>query len=521
MSIPDLRAEAHDCRVDLLWQPTEDQNVVGYNIYRADKPTGPFTKINNRPHRPHLFSDFVGENGRTYYYRITLAYKDGTESPPSQLVSATPQPMTEDELLTSVQKAVFRYFWDWAHPVSGLARERDGSRDICASGATGFGVMAIMIGAERGFVSRTQAAQRMLKILRFLQETAPRYHGAWSHWINGRTGATIPFAKKNGVRADDGGDLVETSFLMQGLLAARQYFDRDDPVENEIRRRITTLWHEVEWNWYLRTPGGKTLYWHWSPRYQWMMNHRIGGEFNECMITYILAIASPTHPIPPSCYYDGWVRNPKRYVNGNTYFGYKQWVGRPMGGPLFFTHYSFLGFDPRGKRDRFCNYFENNRNISLIHRAYCMANPKGFVGYGPLVWGLTACAGPDGYKARCPGKMDDGTIAPTAALSAMPYTPRESLDTLKHYYYKLGKKIWGTFGFKDAFNLGRDWVASGYIGIDQGPIICMIENFRSELCWRMFMRNKEIEAALRAMGWKLESPGTKPAAIWGTELYLL
>jgi hypothetical protein len=417
--------------------------------------------------------------------------------------------MTDAELLTTVQRATFRYFWDYAHPVSGMAREHTGRPDTCATGGTGFGLMAIMVGADRGFVAREDAATHILKIVTFLEEKAHRYHGAWSHWIDGNTGDTLPFASKNGVRADDGGDLVETSFLVQGMLTVRQYFDRENDVERELRERITRLWREVEWDWYLREPDGKYLYWHWSPNYGWMMDHQVGGAFNECMITYLLAIASPTHAIPASCYYEGWVGNEEKYANGNDYYGYKQWVGRPKGGRLFFTHYSFLGFDPRNKRDKFCNYFENNRNISLIHRAYSIENPKGFKGYGPNAWGLTSCSTPDGYRGLDPNGLDNGTIAPTAALSAMPYTPEESMAALKYYYHELGPRLWGEFGFRDAFNLERDWFSDRYLAIDQGPIICMIENYRTQLCWRMFMKNPEIEPMLEAIGWERSIPTNK------------
>jgi len=499
-AVKGLIAKGHDSRIDLRWERADEADLVGYNVYRSESRDGPFVKLNAAPHKPHLYSDFLGENDRTRFYRVTKVYGQQAESQPSEVVSAASHAMTDDELLASVQEATFRYFWDWGHPVSGMARERNTSGDTCTTGGTGFGLMAMMVAAERGFVERREAASRILKIVTFLQENAERFHGAWSHWLNGRTGKTIPFAKKNGVRADDGGDLVETSFLMQGMLTVRQYFNRDDPTENELRRRITRLWREVEWDWYLREPGGKTLYWHWSPRHGWMMNHPIRG-FNECMITYLLAVASPTHPIPPSCYYDGWAGNP-RYANGKTYYGYKQWVGPPMGGPLFFTHYSFIGFDPRGKRDRFCNYFENNRNITLINRAYCMDNPNGHKGYGGLVWGLTASDTPGGYRAHAPGRRDNGTIAPTAAISAMPYTPEESIATLKHFYHAYGKRLWGEFGFKDAFNLDRDWFAASYLAIDQGPIVCMIENYRTGLCRRMFMSNPEIAPALEAIGWK-------------------
>ncbi|MBN1124897.1 MAG: beta-glucosidase [Sedimentisphaerales bacterium] len=491
-----LKAEGHDSRIDLHW---EGGLLKQFNIYRSVSTEGPFQKIGETSGEIPVYSDFLGVNDLHRFYRITAINQQNLESPPSRIVSARSRAMTDEELLTSVQQATFRYFWDYGHPISGLARERSGSGDTCTSGGTGFGIMAIVVGTEREFVQRREAANRMLKMVRFLQQRARRYHGAWSHWINGRTGQTIPFSKY-----DDGADIVETSFLMQGLLTARQYFDEYNPTEDEIRRRIESLWRQVEWNWFLREPDGKMLYWHWSPNHAWKMNHTIGGHFNECMITYLLAIASPTFPIPASCYEKGWIGETKGgYFNGNTYYGQKQWVGWPMGGPLFFTHYSFLGFDPRGKRDRFCNYFENNRNISLIHQSYCAANPGKHKGYNRLLWGLTASDDPDGYKAHEP-RNDNGTISPTAAISAMPYVPTESLAALKHFYFTYGRKIWGPFGFRDAFNLDRDWFAQSYLAIDQGPIIIMIENYRTGLCWKYFMANTEIGAALKTVGWKKE-----------------
>lgn len=491
----ELTATGHDSRIDLAW----DGGHEGYHVYRSSQAEGPFAKLTGEPGKLTVYSDFLGENDRTCHYRITAVDRQGVESAPSETASARSYAMTDEQLLTSVQEATLRFFWEYAHPVSGLARERLGSRDTCTSGGTGFGMMAICVGAERGFIERKEAAEHLLKLVRFLETKATRYHGVWSHWLNGQTGATIPFSKY-----DDGGDLVETSFLVQGLLTVRQYFDREDPVERELRERITRLWEQVEWDWYRRDPAGKRLYWHWSPRYEWKMNHRIGNHFNECMITYLLAIASPTHPIDPACYDEGWIGGSNsEYTNGNSYYGYKLWVGWPMGGPLFFTHYSFLGFDPRGKRDRFCNYFENNRHISLINRAYCAANPGGHKGYSELCWGLTASDTPGGYTAHEP-RRDNGTITPTAALSAMPYVPRESLATLKHFYHTYGGRLWGPFGFKDAFNLDKNWFADSYLAIDQGPIVVMIENYRSGLCWRLFMANPEISAMLDKIGWKQE-----------------
>jgi len=503
-AVTGLKAVGHDSRIDLRWAPSNDAGVAGYRVYRAAEAKGLFTRLGLNGHKPHIYSDFFGVNGRTFHYRVTAVTRRGAESPQSATVAATSRAMTDEQLLTSVQEATFRYFWDWGHPVSGMARERYRSGDICTIGGTGLGLMAIMVGAERGFVSRAAAAGRVRKILAFLEDRAQRYHGAWSHWLDGRTGRTRPFS-----RYDDGGDLVETSYLVQGMLTVRQYFDRDDPVEADIRARATRLWREVDWRWYLRQPNGKVLFWHWSPKYGWKMNHPIGGMFNECMITYLLAIASPTHGVPPECYYEGWVRNAKRYVNGKTYYGHRQPVGIPMGGPLFFTQYSFLGFDPRGKKDKFCNYFENNRAITRIHRAYCIANPQKHAGYGPNVWGLTASDTPGGYKAHAPGERRDvGTITPTAAISAMPYTPAESMAAMRHMYHAYGKRLWGPFGFRDAFNVGKDWFARSYLAIDQGPIVVMIENHRTALAWRMFMSNSEIAPMLKAIGWRESSPET-------------
>lgn len=499
-----LEARGHDSRIDLRWEPAAGPDIAGWNVYRAETPAGPWQKLNADPLQPPLTSDFLGANGLSRCYRVTTVGRDGGESAPSPAAQARTRAMSDEELLTSVQWAAFRYFWDWGHPASGLAREADTSGDTCTTGGTGFGLMAILVGAERGFVSRPAAAARTLKILTFLQEKAERYHGAWSHWLNGATGKTIPFSE-----FDDGGDLVETSFLVQGILAARQYFDQPDPTETDIRRRATQLWREVEWSWYLGGPAAsadaasadrKQLFWHWSPRYGWKMNHRIGGHFNECLITYVLAMASPTHPIPPECYEAGWVGDAKAYANGRSYYGIRQPVGWPMGGPLFFTHYSFLGLDPRGRRDRFCDYFENNRAITRIHIAYCAANPRKHQGYGPL-WGITASDDPDGYAAHAPGDADNGTIAPTAALSAMPYAPAESLAALKRLYHTYGDRLWGPFGFRDAMNLDRNWFARRTLAIDQGPIICMIENARTGLLWRVFMQNREIDPALKRAGW--------------------
>jgi hypothetical protein len=337
----------------------------------------------------------------------------------------------------------------------------------------------------------------MIRILNFLQ-TADRFHGVWPHWLNGNTGAVIPFGE-----TDNGGDLVETSFMIQGLLAARKYFNQQTTDEQQIRNVITQLWEEVEWDWY-RKNGSNVLYWHWSPDYGWAINMQIRG-YNEAMIVYLLAIASPTHGVPASLWNTGWAGT-SYYLNGGTFYGHKIFVGWDYGGPLFFTHYSFLGFDPRNIRDDYTNYFENSMNISLIHNAYCIDNPLNHTGYSASCWGLTASDDPDGYTVHEPtSSRDNGTITPSAALSAMPYTPANSLAALKHFYRDRGDRLWGNFGFIDAFNLKRSWYATSYLAIDQGPIIDMIENHRTGLLWDLFMANEEIKPALDAIGFVPDS----------------
>ncbi|MCE6988318.1 glucoamylase family protein [Dyadobacter sp. CY323] len=397
----------------------------------------------------------------------------------------------DEELLTLVQKQTFKYFWDFAHPVSGLARERNTSGDIVTSGGSGFGIMAIPVAIERKFITRAQGLERMQKIVTFLNEKAQKFHGAFPHWLNGATGAVQPFSEK-----DNGADLVETSYLMQGLLTARQYFNGTDASETALRTNINALWQGVEWDWF-RKSNENVLYWHWSPNYNWEMNHQIKG-WNECLITYVLAASSPTHSIPKSVYDNGWAGN-SNFANGKSYYGITLPLGEPYGGPLFYSQYSFLGLNPTGLTDRFANYFTQNKNHTLINYNYCITNPQSFEGYSDQCWGLTASDIPNGYNANSPTN-DKGVITPTAALSAFPYTPVESMKALKFFYYKLGDKLWGEFGFHDAFSLSELWFADSYLAIDQGPIVIMIENHRSGLPWKLFMSCPEVKTGLKQLG---------------------
>lgn len=400
--------------------------------------------------------------------------------------------ISDEELLTLVQEKTFKYFWDYAHPVSGLSRERLNSGDIVTSGGSGFGIMAIPVGIERGFITREEGAERMLTIATFLDEKADRFHGAYSHWLDGNTGKAIDFSAK-----DDGGDLVETGFLIEGLLTVQQYFNLDNPTENAIREKITKIWEEVEWDWYLKSTN--CLYWHWSPEHEWAMNMKISG-WNEALICYVLAASSPTHPISKEVYDQGWARN-GGMKNGKKYYDITLPLGTSgdKGGPLFFAHYSFLGLDPRNLEDQYANYWEQNTAHAKINHAYCVANPKKHYGYSDECWGLTASDIPNGYTANSPGN-DNGTIAPTAALASFPYTPEESMKALEYFYYVLGDRLLGEYGFMDAFNLSKRWFASSYIAIDQGPIVVMIENYRTGLLWEYFMKNEDVKKGLDKLG---------------------
>jgi hypothetical protein len=412
----------------------------------------------------------------------------------TQIDSSSKFPIINDDaLLTLVQQQTFKYFWDFAHPVSGLARERNTSGDIVTSGGSGFGVMTIVAGIHRGFISRQQGLARMQTIVSFLKNNAQKFKGAFPHWMNGITGAVVPFSTK-----DNGADLVETSFLMMGLLTARQYFDGSDVAETTLRNDITTMYNAVEWSWF-RKNNENVLYWHWSPVYNWDMNLQIRG-WNECLITYVLAASSPTFGIPPSVYVNGYAHNGNTpFKNGNIYYGYPLPLGENLGGPLFYAHYSFLGINPVGLKDTYADYFVQNKNHSLINYNYCKSNPRAYFGYSDSTWGLTASDIPNGYTASSPSN-DVGVIAPTAALSSFPYTPEESMKALKYFYYVLGDKLWKEYGFVDAFSLKDQWFANSFLAIDQGPIVVMIENYRTGLLWNLFTSCQEVKSGMRSLG---------------------
>jgi exo beta-1,2-glucooligosaccharide sophorohydrolase (non-reducing end) len=508
-------AKGYAMHVDISWEKITDSAIHLVKIYRAENGKDYHAVGIQQPYI-NRYEDFTGETGRNYSYRISFMNSNYEETSLSSPVMAETKPMSDEELLTMVQEASFRYYWEGAEPVSGLARENiPGRQNMIATGASGFGMMALIVGAERKFITRQEAADRFYKIVTFL-EGAQSYHGVYPHFIDGPTGKTEPFFGKR----DNGADLVETSFLLEGLLAARQYFSGRDEQETQIRQKITGIWEKAEWDWFRRFPDSKFLYWHWSPDQEWVINHKLIG-WNETMVVYLLAIASPTHPVPAEMYYTGWANQEKtgqkyrsnwggtkegsKYTNGYTYFGIKLDVGVSNGGPLFFTHYSYMGYDPHLITDKYTNYFSNNRNIAKINYRYCVANPNHFKGYGEDGWGLTASDGPFDYSADepVPGR-DIGKLAPTGAISSFPYTPEESMKALKNYYYNYGRFLWGEYGFKDAFSLADNWCAEIYMGLNQAPMTVMIENYRTGLVWNLFMQNPEIREGLLFLETKSE-----------------
>ncbi len=460
-----VRLSNQDKTVEI--SPVSD--LSGFSTYSVTVPAGFQTASGGKLINPVTIKLTTGLDGKDKFPRIS-----------------------DDELLTLIQQQTFKYFWDFAHPVSGMARERNTSGDIVTSGGTGFGLMGIVTGVHRNFISRSEALTRMQKIVAFLK-TAQRFHGAFPHWINGNTGNVQPFSAK-----DNGADLVETSFLMEGLLVVRQYFDGNSAAEFALRSDITRLFNEVEWDWFRKNDEEK-LYWHWSLDSTWDINLPVKG-WNEALMVYILGASSFTHGIPKSVYDNGWAGNGSM-KNGNSYYGFQLPLGPANGGPLFFEHYSLMALNPRSLTDAYANYETQAVAHTKINYNYCVANPLKFAGYSNECWGLTASDIQNGYAASSPAN-DKGYIAPTAAVSSLPYTPEESMRAIRFFYYKLGDKLWGEYGFKDSFSMTDPWFASSYLAIDQGPQIVMIENYRSGLIWKLFMSCPEVKTGLKKLGFQ-------------------
>lgn len=410
----------------------------------------------------------------------------------------------------AVQRQTFEYFWSGAEPNSGMARERfhedniypQNDKHVVTVGGGGFGIMSILSGINQKYITREQGRKRLQQITDFL-EKADRFYGAWPHWLNGETGKVVPFGKY-----DNGGDLVETSFMLTGLLCVREYFKNGNAAEKKLAKQCDKLWREVDFNWY-RNGGKDVLYWHWSPEYAWKMNFPVTG-YNECMIMYVLGAASPTHSVPASVYHNGWARS-GAIVNPVTKFGYTLQLSHnyaeEYGGPLFWSHYSYLGLDPRKLKDKYADYWKENVSQSKINYEWCAENPLKYKGYGKDSWGLTSSYSVKGYSGHAPGKehnstidKDLGVISPTAALSSINYTPEESMNAMRNWYNNKRSDIWGNYGFYDAFSDTEKWYPKRYLAIDQGPIVVMLENYRSEMFWKLFMGCDEVQKGLKDLG---------------------
>ncbi len=489
-AVKSLTAIGYDSHAELNWeQPAEDltyQVLASYNQGSTWELRGETTD--------NYYLDFVPESARnsTATYRVVTVLQ-GKESAPAQTETSI-RDFSDDELMDMVQRYAFNYFWDGAHQATGMILERsNGSGATAASGATGMGLMAMIVAHEREYRPREVVKDRLLKILAFL-ENCERHHGAWSHWYNADTYQTQPFSSD-----DDGGDIVETSFVAQGLIALRNYFNGSDASSVEIRETADRLWKDIDWDWY-RNGGQNVLYWHWSPNFDFQKNMKVSG-WNEALITYIMAASSPTHGIPKAVYDNGWARN-GNMINKRTYYSYEINLSPNWGGPLFWIHYTHLGINPHGLKDQYADYWEENLNTAQIHYAYAMDNPLGYLNYGENCWGLTASDDPYGYTAHKPMDNDNGTISPTAALASMPYTPDASMRALKYFYRERGADIFGKYGPFDAFNDDLDWISGSYLGIDQGPIVVMLENHRTGLLWKNVMKDADVQSGLEELGFQ-------------------
>jgi len=443
----------------------------------------------------------------SFIFILTLLLSCGSDDGPGYQEPYDPNaedpvvidPLTEEELMDVTQEETFKYFWDYAGTNSGGAKERyhpndpSNSQNVITTGGSGFGLMAILVGIERGYVSRSEAVQRLTDILDFY-ENADRFHGAWPHWLDDNSGAVIPFSAQ-----DNGGDIVETAFLVQGLICIKEYFKNGTTEEQAIANQADTLWKGVEWDWY--TNNQNKLIWHWSPSDDFAINLELKG-YNETLIAFIFGAASPDHAIPTDVYHQGWASNGNIVSSSNQYSIPLILDHAGSGtGPLFWAHYSYLGLNPTNLSDQYANYWDLNVNHTNINYQYCVNNPNNFADYGPNCWGLTASYtrnsdGSVGYAAHEP-ENDNGTISPTAAISSIPYTPQKSLAAMRYFYEN---DLMGPAGFYDAFSPQYNWVTERYLAIDQGPQIIMIENYRSGLLWNLFMQNEDIQNGLDALG---------------------
>lgn len=409
----------------------------------------------------------------------------------SPLDAATFLDRETDVFLSQLQKGAFDYFWNECGE-NGLIRDRMSDKTLSSTMAAGFQLTAYCIGAERGWVTREEAAARVLLVLQTYQ-SLPRFHGMFAHYYDISTGAVVPLMHET----DNGADVSETGFMMAGVLMCRQYFNRENEQEQAIRHLATALYEAVEWDWMLQDADGnihKTLAWHWSPDYGFGIGQRVKSnmEFSS-MITYLLALGSPTHPIPADCWEEGWTLNYQWWSEDGVRF-----IACP---PLFAHQYTHAWVDFRNRRDMCADYFHNATYATRANRDYCRTH----LYPNQNVWGLTYCDGPEGYGIYGyppkRGEIDrDAVTPPTAAAGSIVYTPHDSISSLLYIYDTLYEQMWGPYGLYDAFSLKHNWFFKDYVAIDEGPIVMMIENYRSDFIWSYFMRDDVIRQALDRAG---------------------
>ena len=489
-------SRAGDLSIVLHWDRNTEGNLAGYRVYRSLNSSGPFVAQSPNLVTSPGFCDLSPGvvNGQTNFYQVRTVTTSSQESLPSATLAVVPRPFADDdEFLEYVQQVNFDYFWYLGNPSNGLVPDRSTTTSPCSIAAVGFGLTAIGIGADHGWISRSQAGARVLTTLNtFLN--GPQ--GSNISGTIGHRGWFYHFLDMNTATRSPGSELssIDTVLLLAGMLYAKQYFDGSNADETAIRTKVDAIFNRVDWNWMARETNVVSM--GWFPPGSFIANNWVG--YNEGMILYALGLGAATNPLPAS----SWGRWTSGY-NWATNYGLA-FVPFP---PLFGHQYSHCWIDFRHVADAYMNghnstYFENSRRASLAQRAYCIANPLGRVGYGTNVWGLTACDGPSGYAARGtpPAQNDDGTIAPTAAGGSVPFTPEYSVPALRSFYSRFRRNIWTAYGFRDAFNLGQQWYASDTLGIDQGPIVIMIENYRNQRVWQLFMRNVEVQRGLQRAG---------------------
>jgi hypothetical protein len=506
-----LTAKGYERHVVVEWDAPRAEPAAHYVIYRSQNG-GAYLPTGIQVPGVHRFVDWVGRTGATASYRVAAADWSNHTSAQSALATASTRAMSDDELLTMLQEAAFHYYWEGADSSSGMAHENmPGDDRIVATGASGFGIMALLAGSiaaslRGNRVSTPNDDRELPGARRSVPRRVVALHERRDRSHDGRLRHARRRRRSRGDRVPDAG-AAHCTAVLQG----------HEPAERSLYDRITRLWESVEWDWYRdATQQQDFIYWHWSPKWGFQIHHPLIG-FNEVHVVYLLAIASPTHGVPASTYYSGWASQApsaqsyregwsgstdgKDYRNGKSYFGIPLDVGVGTGGPLFFAHYSYIGVDPRQLHDKFTSsYFQNFRNMALINRAYCIANPKHQLGYGANAWGLTASDGPSEYVPHAPDDAHDtGTLTPTGALASFPYTPEESMAAFKHYYRDLGAALWDIYGPRDAYNPGSNWVSPIYMGLNQAPIVAMVENYRTGLLWRTFMSNPEISIMLQKL----------------------